>query len=43
MKIKNQNLKHLLMERIRDYRVVFYEEEGVILISKIAHREQVHL
>jgi mRNA-degrading endonuclease RelE of RelBE toxin-antitoxin system len=29
--------------RIGDYRVVFYEEEGLILISKIAHRKQVYL
>ena len=25
--------------RIGDYRVVFYEEEGLILVSKIAHRK----
>ena len=29
--------------RIGDYRVVFYEEEGLMLISKIAHRKQVYL
>jgi len=29
--------------RIGDYRVVFYEEEGLMLISKIVHREQVYL
>ena len=29
--------------RIGDYRVVFYEEEGLMLISKIAHRKQIYL
>ncbi len=29
--------------RIGDYRVIFYEEEGLILVSKIAHRKQVYL
>ncbi len=29
--------------RIGDYRVVFYEEEGLMLVSKIAHRKQVYL
>ena len=29
--------------RIGDYRVIFYEEESLILISKIAHRKQVYL
>jgi mRNA interferase RelE/StbE len=29
--------------RIEDYRVIFYEEEGLMLISKIAHRKQVYL
>jgi len=29
--------------RIGDYRVVFYEEESLMLISKIAHRKQVYL
>ena len=29
--------------RIGDYRVVFYEEENLMLISKIAHRKQVYL
>jgi len=29
--------------RIGDYRVIFYEEEGLMLISKIAHRKQVYL
>ena len=29
--------------RIGDYRVVFYEEEWLMLISKIAHRKQVYL
>ena len=29
--------------RIDDYRVVFYEEEGLMLISRIAHRKQVYL
>lgn len=29
--------------RIGDYRVVFYEEEGLILISKIAHRKQIYI
>jgi mRNA interferase RelE/StbE len=29
--------------RIGDYRVIFYEEDELILISKIAHRKQVYL
>ena len=29
--------------RIGDYRVIFYEEEDLMLISKIAHRKQVYL
>ena len=29
--------------RIGDYRVVFYEEKGLMLVSKIAHRKQVYL
>ncbi len=29
--------------RIGDYRVVFYEEENLMLISKVAHRKQVYL
>ena len=29
--------------RVGNYRVVFYEEEGLMLISKIAHRKQVYL
>ena len=29
--------------RIGDYRVVFYEEENLMLISQIAHRKQVYL
>jgi len=29
--------------RIGDYRVVFYQENELILISKIAHRKQVYL
>ncbi len=29
--------------RTGDYRVIFYEENELILISKIAHRKQVYL
>ncbi|NKQ40645.1 MAG: type II toxin-antitoxin system RelE/ParE family toxin [Sulfurovum sp.] len=29
--------------KIGDYRVIFYEEEDLMLISKIAHRKQVYL
>jgi len=29
--------------RIGDYRVVFYEEDGLIIVSKIAHRKQVYI
>jgi len=29
--------------RIGDYRVIFYEEEDLMLISKIAHRKQAYL
>lgn len=29
--------------RIGDYRVIFYQENDLILISKIAHRKQVYL
>ena len=29
--------------RIGDYRVVFYEENELLLISKIAHRKQIYL
>lgn len=29
--------------RIGDYRVIFYLEDGLMLISKIAHRKQVYL
>lgn len=29
--------------RIGDYRVIFYEEENLMLISKIAHRKQAYL
>jgi mRNA interferase RelE/StbE len=29
--------------RIGDYRVVFYQEDDFVLISKIAHRKQVYL
>ncbi len=29
--------------RIGDYRVVFYQEDDLMLISKIAHRKQVYL
>ena len=29
--------------RIGDYRVVFYKEDGLMLISKIAHRKQVYI
>ncbi len=29
--------------RIGDYRVVFYQEDNLMLISRIAHRKQVYL
>ena len=29
--------------RIGDYRVVFYQKDDLVLISKIAHRKQVYL
>ncbi len=29
--------------RVGDYRVIFYKEEDLMLISKIAHRKQVYL
>jgi len=29
--------------RIGDYRVIFYQEDDLILISKIAHRKQIYL
>ncbi len=29
--------------RIGDYRVIFYQENHLILISKIAHRKQIYL
>ena len=29
--------------RIGDYRVIFYQEDDLVLISKIAHRKQVYL
>ena len=29
--------------RIGDYRVVFYQEDDLMLISKIAHRKQVYI
>ena len=29
--------------RIGDYRVIFYLEDGLMLISKIAHRKQAYL
>ena len=29
--------------RVGDYRVIFYQEDNLILISKIAHRKQVYL
>lgn len=29
--------------RIGDYRVIFYQEDDLMLISKIAHRKQVYL
>lgn len=29
--------------RIKDYRVIFYQEDNLMLISKIAHRKQVYL
>ena len=29
--------------RVGDYRVVFYEEDGLMIISKIAHRKQVYI
>jgi mRNA interferase RelE/StbE len=28
--------------RIGDYRVIFYQEDDLVLISKIAHRKQVY-
>jgi mRNA interferase RelE/StbE len=29
--------------RCKDYRVIFYQEEQLIIISRIAHRKQVYL
>ena len=29
--------------RIGDYRVIFYQEDGLVLISKIAHRRQAYI
>ena len=29
--------------RVGDYRVVFYQEDDLMIISKIAHRKQVYL
>ena len=29
--------------RVGDYRVIFYKEDDLILISKIAHRKEVYL
>ena len=29
--------------RINDYRVLFYHEENMVLVSKIAHRKDVYL
>jgi len=29
--------------RIGDYRVVFYQEDNLMLISRVAHRKQVYL
>ena len=29
--------------RIGDYRVIFYEEDNLILISKIAHRKEIYI
>ncbi len=29
--------------RVGDYRVIFYQEDELILISKVAHRKQVYL
>ena len=29
--------------RIGDYRVIFYQEDGLVLISKIAHRKQAYI
>ena len=29
--------------RINDYRVIFYHEENMMLVSKIAHRKDVYL
>lgn len=29
--------------RIGDYRVIFYQEENMMLISKVAHRKDVYL
>ena len=28
--------------RVGDYRVVFFEEDGLIIVSKIAHRKQIY-
>ena len=29
--------------RVGDYRVIFYQEDELLLISKVAHRKQVYL
>ena len=29
--------------RIGDYRVIFYQEDDLVLVSKIAHRKQVYI
>ena len=29
--------------RLGDYRVIFYQEDNLMLISKIAHRKQIYL
>ena len=29
--------------RIGDYRVIFYQEDNLMLISKIAHRKQIYI
>jgi mRNA interferase RelE/StbE len=29
--------------RIGDYRVIFYQEDDLVLISKIAHRKQIYI
>jgi len=29
--------------RIGDYRVIFYQEDDLVLVSKIAHRKQIYI